>query len=88
MPLKKTVSIVKEMTAIELAEILGLSVVEVIKGLFKRNIMRTATQIVELPLARQLAKDLGYRLSDEEPPDDHTAPVPIKPSNPEGGSEI
>jgi hypothetical protein len=85
---RKKVTIAKDLTAKQLASVLDLNVTEVIRNLFQQGIMRTVHQIVELDTARKLARDMGYKLSDEDdPPDDQTAAVRKKPILPEGGNE-
>lgn len=50
--------------------------------------MRTVHQVVEMDIARRLAVDMGYQLSDdEEPQSGQSAGVPKKPINPQGGNE-
>lgn len=89
MPPRKRVRIVNPLTAQELADLLGVSVTFVIKSLFKKGIMRTVHQIVELETARALAVDMGYQLSDDDdPPGGQAAGVPKKPIIPEGGHEV
>lgn len=89
MPPKKTVRIVNPLTAKELANVLGVSVTMVIKALFAKGIMRTVHQIVELEIARALAADMGFQLSDDEdPPGGQTVAVPKKPILPQGGNEL
>lgn len=52
------------LTVRDLAQVLGMRDVELIKALFDKKIMRTVGQIVEVDLARQLAVDLGFELID------------------------
>jgi transcriptional regulator with XRE-family HTH domain len=86
---RKKVRIVNHLTARELADLLGVSVTEVIKNLFAKRVMRTVHQIVELETARALAIDMGYQLrDDEDPPDEQAAAVPKKPIIPQDGEQI
>lgn len=91
MPPRKKVRIIHDLTANQLAELLGLKVSAVIKALFMQGIRRTVHQIVEVNTARKLALDMGFQLGDDDegdPPDEHTAPVPRTPIIPEGGNEV
>ena len=73
---KKRVRINEDLTAEQLAERLGVSVVEVLKRLFLKGIMPTVKMVVELDTARELAVEMGYELTgDDEPPDEQGAPV-------------
>lgn len=53
------------LTVRELALALGLEVSLVVRLLFERRVMRTVDTIVELEIARNLALDLGYELTDD-----------------------
>jgi plasmid maintenance system antidote protein VapI len=55
---------IPNLTVKELAQLLGITEVQVIEPLFEnRKIMRTVNQIVEIQIARQLATDLGYKVT-------------------------
>jgi transcriptional regulator with XRE-family HTH domain len=86
---RKKVRIVNHLTAKELADLIGVSVTEVIKSLFPKRIMRTVHKIFELETARALAIDTGCQLTDDEdPPDEHAAAVPKKPIIPQDGEQM
>jgi transcriptional regulator with XRE-family HTH domain len=61
----KKVRINMPLTVRELALALGLEVSLVVRLLFERRVMRTVDTIVELEIARNLALDLGYELTDD-----------------------
>ncbi len=62
----KSISLLRELTVKELAHKLAVPELEIIKRLMLKGFMRTINQIVEIPLAREVASDLGWRLSDTE----------------------
>jgi hypothetical protein len=65
-PVKKRVNINRDLTVKELAKVLAVRETVVIKHLFyNMELMRTVNQIVELGVARQVAEELGFEVSDE-----------------------
>ena len=64
--MKKRVSINQDLTVRELAKVLAVRETVVIKHLFyNMELMRTVSEIVELGIARQVAEELGFEVSDE-----------------------
>lgn len=64
------VSIARSLTIKEIAQMLGISDVEVIKRLYMKGHMYTVNQVVAMEVARQFATDLGYQLIASETLDD------------------
>jgi hypothetical protein len=62
---KKRVKINRDLTVQELAKLLQISEVPIIKHLaYQMGIQRTVLQIVEMEIAKQLATQMGYEVSD------------------------
>ncbi len=64
----KAVVLPKTLTVRELAERLGISPIEVIKGLMKRGVFANINQSVEYEAAAALARDMGFQPEPEEGP--------------------
>lgn len=61
----RTVTLPETITVRELGERLGISPIEVIKGLMKRGIMANINQAVEFEAAAALAQELGFQVEAE-----------------------
>ncbi len=64
----KIVALTANLTVQELAEKMNISETEIIKNLFMKGHMRTVNQMVELELAKELAREMEYEILTEEIP--------------------
>jgi translation initiation factor IF-2 len=62
----KIIVLKQDLTVKELAEKMAVSDTEVIKRLFVKGFMRTVNQLVELEMAKDLAREMEYEVLDEE----------------------
>lgn len=69
MPRRKQVKVNRDMTVLQLSEILGVEVPVVIKELFGYGILRTVSMIVQVDIARRVAISLGYEIIGDDEDD-------------------
>ena len=74
-------TLTSSLTVKELAERLSLSETEVVKSLFAKGIIRTVNQTVELRVAIECAKSLGYEVITEKEEEEHKYQVDISKEN-------
>jgi translation initiation factor IF-2 len=79
----KVVSIPDKVTVRDLADLLEVSPIEVMKLLISSGVMANINQIIDYDTAAIVATDLGFEIQQELPPEVEEAPPPAEPTIPE-----
>ena len=87
-PGPKRVVIPPAATVHQLADLLRLEPVELIKQLMRNGTMATINQVIDFETAATAATDLGYAVIDQEVGPEEVSPTPLKTATEEDPSEL
>jgi len=78
-PKRKVIEVPDVITVRELADLMEVSPIDVIKTLMEDGIIASINQLIDYETATIVAEDMGFRVKEKAPPPPEAVPLPEKP---------